>query len=71
MNLPIQSEPVRRTMVGQLSAGAIDGNRPHGAGVAFCQNGVDASSLADLLASINRFPPIYPTFGPGLGPIIT
>ena len=68
MNLPIQSEPVQRTIASQPFAGGIAGTRQCGGGVAPSQHGVDASSLADLFDSLRSqilttVPTTLPTFG--------
>ena len=69
MNLPIQSEPVRRTMAGQPSAGVSDGAWPRGAGVEPSQFGLPTGRWDDMIAYIQR-PPValttFPMLGPGL-----
>jgi len=65
MNLPIQSEPVRRSMPGQPAAGAIAGARPSGESIASSQHGVDASIIFDFLDRF-KISPTVPTTLPVL-----
>jgi hypothetical protein len=66
MNLPIQSAPVRRTMPGQPTAGAVAGARPSGESIASSQHGVDASIIFGDFFDRFKISPTVPTTLPVL-----
>lgn len=66
MNLPIQSEPVRRTIPGQSAAGAVAGAKPSSEGVAPSQHGVDVSIIFGDFFDRFKISPTVPTTLPVL-----